>query len=60
MCFLLLLKGATLFGVVRRVMPMQHAEILFVLVAIVVLIAFIVAFILSGRLVRLIVRRRVI
>ena len=41
-------------------MPMQHAEIFFVFVIVVVLKSFLVAFLLPGCLVRLIVCRRVI
>ena len=58
--FRLFFKGAALFSAVRRVMPMQYAEILFVFIVVVVPIAFLIAFILPRRLVRPVVRRMVI
>ena len=58
-CVFPLIKGAALFGAVRRVMCMKYADFVSFVITI-SLMAFFVALLLSGHCVRLLVRRRVI
>ena len=60
MLFGILFQGMALFGAVRRVMSMKHAEIFCVFVFVVIPTAFLVSLLLSRRFIRLIIRRRVI
>ena len=58
--FCFLFQGATLFGGVRRVVPMQHAVVFLTsFVVIVVTKVFLVSCLLYGRLVTIIIGRRV-